>query len=861
MKKCVTILIFGLVILLGTGFAASPKKDTVKKETAFEEVVKDAKVLKGLFNLYRKNDSLYLEIQKDQFNKQFLYVPTQWSSAGPAFSGWALASRVFTWEKLDKKILLKWVNTRYTASKTAEYRRAMNNVIPETIVHAFKIESAPHKTRGSYLINPDDCFFSDMAKLGKTFSSNPKHRYSPDRKRTFWGNIQAFPQNIELEVRYTLTSSNPLPDEGVPDPSVFTVNVRYSISSLPGTNGYKPRLADDRVGYFMTSRTDFDKTGLDGSNVRYINRWHLEKKEPGAPLSEVKKPIVFWLENTIPKKFRKPIRDGVLEWNKAFEKIGFKNVLVVKEMPDDAQWDPADIRYNTVRWVVDPTGIGGGAYGPRRPNPLTGEILDADIVIWAPLQLRLKYNATIAPLETANLWQEDNINKSMQRDLGIIHMLAEGAVERLEDVPESYFYSYYKDLVCHEVGHTLGLRHNFKGSTTIPLAELHNKTQTGGIVFGNSVMDYLPVNLAPKGVEQGEYFPTTIGVWDYFAIEYGYKPIDAATPEQEFPELKKIAERSNRPELVYGTDEDARDLSSYAVSIDPTSTVFDLSDDPLGYSRQQAERIRDLWRQLEKRALFKGESYVYLRDSFSTTLTQYYRAMSHSVKWIGGIYHSRSHVGDAGGGLPFRVVEYDKQRRALDLIKRYLLSPDNFGFEPSFLNKLQNDRYMDYKDYETAIKVFSTGRYTHDFSLTAYLQDLYSNILRSLYDPLRMQRIIDNEGRVKGKTLTLGNYLEELHSSIWQEVSRREEIGKERRILQRAALTQLTQLLISPKGPVPGDALSLTRYLLKKLSKDIGGYLKVKGQAGLDLTTRAHLENCLDTIGKTLEAGYAKKPL
>lgn len=325
MKKRITTLVLGLAILLGSGFAAgiakkkkspkktSPKEETKKKEKAFEDVIKDAQDLKGLFNLYRKDDSLYMEIQADQFNKKFLYVPTHWSSVGPTFSGWFLKERVFTLEKTAKKVLLKWVNTRYTADKTNEYRRSMKNVIPETIVYAFNIESAAHKKRNSYLIKLDGCFFGDMVKLAKTFSSNPKHRYSLDKKRTFWGKVQAFPQNIELGVRYTLTSSNPQPDAGVPDPSMFTVNIRYSISSLPENNGFKPRLADDRVGYFMTSRINFDKSGLDGSNVRYINRWHLEKKNPEAKLSEVKKQIVFWLENTIPKKFRKPIRDGILE--------------------------------------------------------------------------------------------------------------------------------------------------------------------------------------------------------------------------------------------------------------------------------------------------------------------------------------------------------------------------------------------------------------------------------------------------------------------------------------------------------------------------------------------------------------------
>jgi hypothetical protein len=847
------------------------KKPAKKKEKAFEDIIKDAKTLNGLFNLYKKDDSLYMEIQPAQFGKKFLYVPTLWTSVGYGGSGSYLDDKVFTWEKLEKKILLKWVNTRYTAGKTAEYRRAMNNVVPETIVYAFKIESTPHTKRKSYLVNLDGCFLADMVKLGNMFSGNPKYRFSVDRKRTFWGKVQAFPKNVELAVRYTLSSSKSRYNASVPDSSAFTVSVRYSISQLPGNNGFKPRLADDRVGYFMTNRIDFDKTGLDGSVVRYLKRWRLEKKNPGAAVSKVKKPVVFWLENTIPKNLRKPIRDGILEWNKAFEKAGLKNAIVVKQMPDDAKWDPADIRYNTIRWVTSLTGSGGGAFGPSRMNPLTGEILDADVVIFAPFHTNLLYNSFYAPLDSGlsanepllpgsqNPWLKDSVNMTMQRDLGVIHMLANGSIDNIADVPESFIYEFYKMLACHEVGHTLGLRHNFKGSTTVDLKDLHDKNYTRKNSMGNSIMEYLPANLAPKGVKQGEYWQTTIGAWDYWVIEYGYKQFKGKTPAQERLELQKIAQRSNQPGLIYGTDEDTYDFSSYAISVDPTCVVWDLGNDPLGFSEQEVKRVRHLWKQLEKRSLFKGESFVYLRNSFFRTLHQYNSSVSRLVKWIGGLYHKRSHVGDPNGSLPFQVVEYEKQRRAFDIIKKNLLAPGNFTFAPSFLSKMQSNRFFDWREFSNLMPLYNSGRFTHDFSMTSYLKRMYGGIVGMLYDPLRLQRIVDNEGRVKGKTLTLGDYLGELHVSTWQEIIEKKSISKERRILQRASLKHLTGLLLKPKAPVPGDALSVTRYLLKKLDKDIDGYLQAK--AGLDLMTRAHLENSLDSIRKALDAGFAKKAM
>ncbi|TKJ33473.1 hypothetical protein CEE39_03830 [bacterium (candidate division B38) B3_B38] len=362
--------------------------------------------------------------------------------------------------------------------------------------------------------------------------SSPKNPYSLDKSRTVWGKILAFPKNIELEVRYTITSSKPRFEPSVPDPRAFTLHVRYSISEVPVNNGYKPRLADDRVGYFFTKAYDYDRFELDGTVVRYINRWHLEKKDPKARVSEPKEPIVFWLENTIPVEYRKGLRDGILEWNKAYEKAGIKNAIVVKQMPDDAEWDPADIRYNTIRWVSSLTGGGGGAFGPSWMNPFTGQILDADVVIFAPINFIFSYNVFESPLSSLffddgktllpgkiSLWYQDNILLGFERDFGILDMLARGKIKDIKDVPEEYMYDFLKFLSCHEVGHTLGLRHNFKGSTTIALQDLHNTKVTAKESIGNSIMEYLPSNVAPKGVKQGDYWQKTIGAWDYWVIE------------------------------------------------------------------------------------------------------------------------------------------------------------------------------------------------------------------------------------------------------------------------------------------------------------------------------------------------------
>jgi len=868
------ISIFFLACSLGLGFPQEqPKqekpaeKTEVKspepKEKTFEEMVKDALKLEGLFTLYQKEDKLYLEVLPSQFGKMYLFIPTLWTSVGYGGAGSYADEKVFVLEKLDKKILLVWKNTNFVAKKSPQYKRSLENVVPESIAHAFKIESEPHPERKSFLVLLDDFFFSDVVDLGGMLSS-PQNAYALDKGRTAWGKNKTFPKNIELDVRYTMTSAKPRPEPSVPDSRVFTLRVRYSISELPVDNGFKPRLADDRVGYFVTRVYDYDKFDIDGTVTRYIERWHLEKKDPKAKLSEPKEPIVFWLENTIPLEFRPAIRDGLLEWNKAFEKAGFRNAMVVKEMPDDADWDPADIRYNTIRWVASLSGEGGGAFGPSRVNPFTGQILDADVVIFAPINFIFSYQVFDFPLSfplsgqaenlppwKRNIWSQDNIMLGWQRDYVIFDMLARAKISDIKEVPKEYLYEFYKFLGCHEVGHTLGLRHNFKGSTTIKLKDLHNKNITAKESIGNSIMEYLPANLAPKGVKQGEYYQTTVGSWDKWVIEYGYAPIDAESPEGEWPALAKIAARSNEPELAYGADEDAYSFGQFAMSIDPECVTWDLSDDPLAYSEQEVQRTKDLWRQLEKRALFEGKSYYYLRRGFSSSLGQYFAATNRIVKWIGGIYHKRTHVGDPGQVLPYQVVEYGKQRRALDIIKNNLLNPDAFAFDPEFIAKLQVDRFMDFDFLFQNI-----DRLRLDFSLADYLQNFYRIMVAALYDPMRLHRIQDNEMMAKGDKLTLGAFMGEIYAAIWQELKDGKSIGPYRRILQREYLARATDLVLKAPAQAPDDAIAISRHQLKELDKSIKTYLEA--QTSVDLETRAHLENCTDLISETLKAVYIK---
>src|SRR5690606_19848041 len=213
---------------------------------------------------------------------------------------------------------------------------------------------------GGMVIDLDSIFMGDLPQIGQVLRG-----FSFTSSRSTWSMVKALRDNVELEVAATYASSGAMSRDTVPDTRGVTVNVHYSISALPNT-GYQPRLADDRVGYFLTVIKDYSKQGDEDRFVRYINRWDLQKADPSAELSPPKQPIIFWLEKTVPFKYRKTIREGILEWNKAFEKAGFANAIEVRQQPDNADWDPEDINYNTFRWITSSAGF---AMGPSRVNP------------------------------------------------------------------------------------------------------------------------------------------------------------------------------------------------------------------------------------------------------------------------------------------------------------------------------------------------------------------------------------------------------------------------------------------------------------------------------------------------------------
>jgi hypothetical protein len=879
-----------------------------KKFEDFDKVTKGAKVYEGLFHLHHKDDHLYAEIQRQQLDKPFL-CPIA-IARGMGLGGHTLNFEeqwVLVFRRVGDKIHLVRRNVHFQAKKDSPIAKAVETTYTDSVLLALKIH-AQNMKRDSVLIDLSDIFMRDFAQLDIG---------SFDSSRSTWHKIKAFPRNIELEIAATFSGQGrrrySSGDDSVIDDRGTTVVIHYGLCQLP-EDGYQPRLADDRVGYFLSVVKDFSRESRDTSFLRYVNRWRLERADNDpknlSKLSPPKKKIVFWIEKSVPDEYRAYVREGVLEWNRAFEKIGFRDAIEVRQQESE-DFDPEDINYNTIRWITNDRGY---AMGPSRTNPLTGEILDADIVFDADMvrywkqEFRTLGNTTAE--EPASLIQATRMGwgltdplslarqqaggwdkrtddqrlddararlwavrqgvcqcgpcKKYELGLAVMASHARGVLKPGEKVPEEMIGQAIKETIMHEVGHTLGLRHNFKASTMLSPNQLHDTSITRKQGLSGSVMDYNPVNLAPKGVKQGDYFSTTIGPYDYWAIEYAYKPLTGGT-EGEFTELQKTAARGAEPGHDYGTDEDMFGTA------DPLINAWDLGSDPMKFAQDRILLAEELLQGLSDRVVDKGEGYQRARQAFSVLLGQYGNGAYLVVSHVGGEHINRDHRGDPGARDPFVPVKSAKQREALKFVSEHILTDKPFRFSPQLLRRLAADRWWHWGH--------DAGARGVDFPVHDRILRIQQIVLNHLFDPTVLARIQNNTLKAeKGEQpLTLAEVFRSLTDGIWTEVIVPSPRGSERRSvpssiirrnLQREHIKDLTNLVLGSKsgggrgslfigrsfgGSAPADARSLARMHLREVNRRIEATLKDK-HAVLDDTSRAHLEECNERIGRVLNA-------
>jgi hypothetical protein len=716
----------------------------------------------------------------------------------------------------------------------------------------------------------------------------------------------------------------------VPDSRGITLVVHYSLMKAPDM-GYKARLADDRVGHFLDTQKDFGLSSPDSNYVRHINRWRLEKADPKAKLSPPKKQIVWWIEDTVPIEYRPYVEAGILEWNKAFEAVGIRSALAGRWQDGRDDFDPEDANYCTFRWVTSDAGFARSCF---RTNPMTGEIIDGDVVFDAsfirhwkqeyallvgskgqgqgvePLAIgevispimaaKFQYGQLLAgtprgiharaddpqrelipadwgPLQyklTKELARTESrfcgLHSGLSDDFGIAALALADAKEADagDELPEDFIGQALKSVVMHEVGHSLGLRHNFKASTMLTADQLNDTTITHKKGLVGSVMDYNPVNIAPKGKTQGDYYTTTLGPYDYWAIEYAYKAIDGS----EETELKKIASRAPEADLSYATDEDM------SQNKDPQVNVWDLGNDPCMFAKERISLATRLLNDLDDKVVKDGESWARNRRAFSTLMNQWGNA-SHLVSaYIGGQSIHRDHKGDKGGRDPIVPIPGAKQRECLTFLVENILSDQAFQFSPSLLRRLGSEKWLDWST--------DSVRGDVDFPVLERVLAIQKIALGQCLSPSVLARLQNQELQADPGTdpLRMDEVFRALTDGIWSELNglpfandakgadakgRKVVLSTIRRNLQREHLRRLGTMVLgerrggggdvylfiqfSDSGSVPADARALARLHLKEIHDRIGKALDAQ-PSNLNDTGRAHLEESRQRISKILDS-------
>lgn len=838
----------------GTKTTSTATADTAKpkKPAGITDKVKSARKIDGLFTIYQDTatGSVQMYIKKNQLGKEFIYQ--SFSISGPTSlflnQNMIRTTWVFKVKKSFDKIEFSQVNTNFWYDKDNAVSKAANVDVPEAVFYSDKVSG---EDADGYLISADGLFLSEKLDQVKPLmppGTPPGAVFNLgglNVAKSKYSAIRSFPNNTDVVV--DLDYDNPAPFNGggkdITDARYVRVRMQHSFIEMP-QNDFRPRRDDPRVGYF--SQEIDNLTSINPVNFKdIINRWDLKKKDPAAALSEPVEPIVYWIENTTPVEYRQTIKEAGEKWNEAFEKAGFKNAVVMKIMPDDADWDPADIRYNVIRWVSSAYPQ-YGAIGPSFVNPLTGQILGADITVeWfsgsaTPISDEL-YNGSaaytkIGEVETDPMlqflspaqrshWANCTLAKDLKAQFtaGLTAAEIAGADEKaLGEMHKEFLYY----LIMHEMGHTLGLNHNMKASQMLSPAELNNKAITRSIGLQGSVMDYPAINVSSDRSKQGDYYTTKVGPYDIWAIEYGYTPFSEAEEEAG---LTKILSRSTDPKLAFGNDAD--DMRSIGRGIDPRVNINDLSNDVVAYAEDRFKLVNNLMGKLKTKYIKPGQSYQELRARYGTLMTQ--RAnMAYAVsRYIGGVYVDRSFPEQNSPNKPFTPVPVAYQKKAMDFLSKYLFAPDAFNADASLYPYLQMQR-----------RGYHFMGTTEDPKPQTTIMALQMNVLSALLNPVTAQRY--STSSLYGNTYSVADVMSDLVKAIFN-ADKSGSVNLYRQNLQTEFVKAAANIATEGKGydnPTKAAALSTLKKIKTLLATAVSP----------DEQTRAHRAQLNFIIDKAL---------
>ena len=810
------------------GRAAIPPRPPATGPKKYEDVITaKAKTKDGLFKVHTLDEKWFYEIPQNLYGRDMLiYNEIAAAPPGVGYGGTPGTSRMIRWERRGNRIFLR-INpvTKRATDGDAATKLAVELSNFQPIMRTFNIE-AEGKDK-SAVIDVTAMFSTDIPELSAVnLLAGLRLPVAPqmDPTRSFIDDIKAFPENIEVRSTFTWNlGTPPLPPTSPQAPPAaripgnlrsLSIMMHYSMVLLPE----KPmmgRLSDPRVGYFEQS---FEEYANDENRVEakgFINRYRLEKKDPAAALSEPVKPIVYYISREVPEIWKAAIRKGIEDWSVAYEQAGFKNAIIAKDAPtkeQDPDWDAEDVRYSVVRWAALPV---KNAMGPHIHDPRSGEIISAHIILWHDvLKLSQGWYFGMCSAQNDGARKLPFDKKLMSEILGYI--------------------------ATHEVGHTLGLRHNQKASSAYSIKQLRDPVFTKDHGSVASIMAYGRFNYVAQPEDGvGQLIPI-VGPYDKFAIEWGYKPLGAKSPEEEKKALDEIAARQMTDPFLRFGGEDGPSM------IDPTVKTENIGDDPvlattLGF--KNLERVINGW--LVKATTKPGEDYELLKDTFQDVWGLRRLWLGSVVKMVGGVVESRTLAGR--GGEQFSRVPKDKQKEAVKFLNEQVFVPPTNIIKPALLNQFQY------------------------FGAADVIINQQKATLETLLSPMRFKLLTDGEALDPKNAYTLREFMADVQGGLFSEVGKPSvSIDLYRRALQRNYIDHIKTLLTRPAMPAiaglgggaPPEMLAIltagwqqtdfrgtARTMLEQLSQ------KMSAAAAMvkDPATASHLKDCRKEIEMILD--------